>query len=378
MRRGLPAFWFDKALGIARGVKALFKNPEDSIVRDTAPDTERREERTRNRKSARTRVAEHKKKLRSEIRRKKRELSQIEKGFSAAKGGAASIERTKRKKRTQQEIFQLERQLLTAKEGAAGEQETGTLPDFVVIGAKKCGTTSFYHLLAQHPYVEPAATKELHFFDRLFDEGTEWYRRCFPPPKWKDGRWTITGEATPYYMFHPHAPRRMAETVPHARLIALLRNPVDRAYSDYQMMARRGFEHLEFEEAIEAEEARLRDVKDKLLEDEHYDSFEHQRFSYLSRGIYVDQLLSWSKFFSEEQLLVLKSEDLLERPEDTFKLVFDFLALPDWEPETWEVRKKGGKYEQKMDPTTRKRLEEYFEPHNRRLYDFLGVDFGWW
>jgi len=360
-------------------VKA-FLSPEVGIARDaTAPDAERREERPRKRKRARQLASEHKKRLRSEIRSKKRQLSQIqkEKAFPATKSAAENIERTKRKRRTQQEIFQLETELRIAKEGAAGEPVRGALPDFVVIGAKKCGTTSFYHLLAQHPYVEPAAAKELHFFDLLFEEGAEWYRRCFPPPKWKDGRRTITGEATPYYMFHPHAARRMAEVVPQARLIALLRNPVDRAYSDYQMMVRRGFERLEFEEAIVAEEARLRDANDKLLEDEHHDSFEHQRFSYLARGIYVDQLLRWPKYFDKEQLLVLKSEDLLERPVDTFRLVFDFLGLHDWEPETWEVRKKGGKYEQKMDPATRKRLEEYFEPHNQRLYEFLGVDFGW-
>ena len=91
----------------------------------------------------------------------------------------------------------------------------------------------------------------------------------------------------------------------------------------------------------------------------------------------MDQLLRWSRFFSKEQMLVLKSEDLSEHPQDTFRLVFDFLGLPGWEPETWKVRKKGGKYDQKMDPATRRRLEEYFEPHNRRLYDFLGRDFGW-
>jgi Sulfotransferase domain len=375
-KRRLPVFRFDKALGVARSVKA-FLSPGSVVVRGAAPDAERREERTRNQKRVRQLKSERKKRLRSEIRSKKRELSQIQKEVPAAKVGAESIERTKRKRRTQQEIFQLETELRTAKEGVAGEPVTGALPDFVVIGAKKCGTTSFYHLLAQHPYVEPAAAKELHFFDLLFDEGTEWYRRCFPQPKWKDGRRTITGEATPYYIFHPHAARRMAEVVPQARLIALLRNPVDRAYSDYQMMVRRGFESRGFEEVVEAEEARLRDAKHKLLEDEHNDSFEHQRFSYLTRGIYVDQLLCWSRFFSKEQMLVLKSEDFSKHPQDTFRLVFDFLGLPDWEPETWKVRKKSGKHDQKMDPATRRLLEEYFEPHNRRLYDFLGTDFGW-
>jgi hypothetical protein len=75
-------------------------------------------------------------------------------------------------------------------------------------------------------------------------------------------------------------------------------------------------------------------------------------------------------------MLVLKSEDLFERPQQTFKVVLDFLGLLEWEPETWEIRKKG-EYERGMDPSTGRRLEEYFEPHNQRLYDFLGTDLGW-
>jgi hypothetical protein len=90
----------------------------------------------------------------------------------------------------------------------------------------------------------------------------------------------------------------------------------------------------------------------------------------------VDDLLHWSRFFSDEQMLVLKSEDFFESPQKTLTAVLDFLDLPDWEPEAWESGKKR-RYEEEMDPATRRRLEEYFEPHNKRLYDFLGVDFGW-
>jgi hypothetical protein len=97
----------------------------------------------------------------------------------------------------------------------------------------------------------------------------------------------------------------------------------------------------------------------------------------------------WSKFFDKEQMLVLKSEDFFKRPEEILKAVYAFLDLPDWEPEAPEPRderkkekrartkRNKGRYEQEMDPATRRRLEEYFEPHNRRLYEYLGVDFGW-
>ncbi len=241
---------------------------------------------------------------------------------------------------------------------------TSALPDFVIIGAKKRGTTFLYNLLTQHPHVEPAAKKELRFFNNSFDKGVEWYRRRFPQPRWKDERRTITGEATPEYLTSPPAPERMEEVVPQARLIVLLRNPVDRAYSDYQQRLRKGREHRTFEEAIGFEGARKAQTPSS---------------NYLSRGIYVDKLLRWSEFFGDEQMLVLKSEDFFERPVETLKIVLDFLGLPEWEPGVWKRRQKcrAGRYKQKMDPATRRRLEDYFEPHNRRLYDYLGVDFGW-
>jgi hypothetical protein len=209
-------------------------------------------------------------------------------------------------------------------------------------------------------HLEPAAFKETHYFDHLFDKGTEWYRQCFLPSRQKDGKRTITGEATPGYLFHPHAAKRMVRVIPEARLIALLRNPVDRTYSAYHHRTKHRQEIQTFEETVEA-----------------YLDGSHQGL--LSQSIYVDHLLRWSRIFSDEQMLVLKSEDIFEHPRKTLKLVVDFLDLPAWEPRGSELRKKvnKGKYEQRIDPAIRWRLEEYFEPHNRRLYEFLGVDFGW-
>src|SRR5215208_1619718 len=243
------------------------------------------------------------------------------------------------------EIFHLKNELDTMKvlvenagdvpsaEQLSGESDIGSLPDFVIIGAQKGGTSFLYYLLTRHPIVEPAARKELHFFDQpeLFDNGAEWYRRCFPRLGSKDGQRSITGEATPYYLFDPPVAKRMAEIVPNAQLIALLRNPVDRAYSHYQMQVKRGTEPRTFEEAIE-----------------------QQNSSYVSRGIYVDQLLRWFEFFGKEQMLILKSEDFFERPVETLKVVLTFLDLPDWQPEPSELqqRRHTGTYRQKMDPST--------------------------
>jgi Sulfotransferase domain len=319
-----------------------------------------------------------------EIRSRKQKLHEVRKRLRAAENRVEYLQQRGRKKKIQYELFQLERELRTAEEGTAGEPQTGALPDFAVIGVGKGGTTFLYHLLTQHPLIERAAAKELHFFDNYFDLGIEWYRGCFPTPRSDDERTTITGEATPGYLFHPRAPERMAEVVPWARLITLLRNPVDRAYSAYHKDVRHGSKNNRtFEEAIglvvaagaretrplgEGSETAGREDRPGPDEDSEY----------LSKGVYVDHLLRWSKFFSEEQMLVLKSEDFFGDPVETLKIVLDFLGLPEWEPEPAQLQKKRNTRDyEKMNPKTRRRLEKFFEPHNKRLYAYLGVDFGW-
>ncbi len=339
-RRELPAFRLDKAFKVTREVKA-FLNLECGVTRGAVPDAKR---------------------LRSA-------LEQVEKQRQLLGKQNREITRLKMKLSTVNESAQGDRKVSTVVGGP------GALPDFLIIGAQKCGTTFLYHLLCQHPYVEPAATKEVHFFDTNFNKGVEWYRSRFSPPTQKDGRKILTGESSPYYIYHPHAARRAAQVVPGTRLIALLRNPVDRAYSDYNHKAREGRDSLSFEEAIAAEEERLRGEKEKMLADESYASPSYRKFSYLSRGVYADQLKEWRGYFDEEQLLVLKSEDFFENPQASFEHVLGFLGLPHWETGV-EGERNEGEYEQ-MNPATRQRLEDYFEPHNERLYDFLGVDFGW-
>jgi hypothetical protein len=356
----LPSFGFDKVSGIARNVKA-FLNQEGGA----APDAGQRED---PKSTRRRRISEQKEMLRS----KRQELRKVRNKTLAAKDGAERAEYVKKTKQKKLELLGLKNELRAAREKADGTPEaplraegedpqTGALPDFAVIGAAKSGTTYLYHLLTQHPLVEHAAFKEPHYFDLVFDDqGIEWYRRCFPQPKLKDGRMTITGEASPGYLFHTFAPERMAEVVPHARLIALLRNPIDRTYSAYHHRVRNGQETRPFEEALEA----------------YFDDPDQE---HLSKSIYVDHLQRWAEFFPREQMLVLKSEDFFENPHQTLKDAFAFLGLPEWELEEPQLGNKRnmGSYEEGMDPAIRRRLEEYFEPHNKRLYEYLGVDFGW-
>jgi len=241
----------NKASAITRSVKR-FLSPEGS-PRGAAADAERHEDRLETPGYAQRRLSEQRQLLKS----KRGELSRMRTELRGTKDPVENAKLKRKKKKVEQEIFQLKIELRAAEEGVTGKPQTGALPDFAIIGVGKGGTTFLYHLLTRHPYVEPAAAKELHFFDNLAEqEGVEWYRQCFPVPKWKDGRRTITGEAAPY-LPHPLAPQRMAKVVPRARLIVLLRNPVDRAYSQYHKEIRYGRETRTFEEAVEAEKAQL-------------------------------------------------------------------------------------------------------------------------
>jgi hypothetical protein len=234
------------------------------------------------------------------------------------------------------------------------------LPDFLIIGAQKAGTTALYAYLRWHPGITGPSWKEVSFFDRHYDRGERWYRGQFP----LRARGRLVGEASPGYLFHPLAPARVKETVPDARLIALLRNPVDRALSQYHFEVALGREPLSFDEALDAEPERLR--ADPQAWWDH---------GYVARGRYAEQLERWWLAFPREQLLVLTSEELAADPGRTYARVLAFLGVEPHElgdyPRVFEQR-----YDE-MRPETRDRLEREFAEPNRRLYELLGRDLGW-
>jgi hypothetical protein len=246
------------------------------------------------------------------------------------------------------------------------------LPDFIIIGTQKGGTTSLYAALVGHPGVVPALRKELHYFDHARRSLLP-YRANFPLNT--EGR-PLSGEATPYYLFHPLAPGRVRAAVPGAKLIVLLRDPAERAYSQYTHEAKLGFEKLPFEEALAAEEGRLAGEEERIRRDPAYKSYAHQHHSYLARGVYVDQLLAWRRLFPAEQVLVLSSEALFEDPTATLDKVLRFLGLRGSGALAFPERNKGS-YAAPLSPERRERLRGYYRPHNERLYEYLGRDFGW-
>jgi hypothetical protein len=250
-----------------------------------------------------------------------------------------------------------------------------TLPSFLVIGAQRSGTTTLWSYLLSTGKVRQPERKGIQYFTLHADRGPRWYRGNFPLAR--PGRDWITGEGSPYYLFHPRAPALAARVLPEARLVALLRNPVDRAYSHYHHELRMGAESLaSFEEALAAEQERTAGEAERLLADPSYHSPAHRHFTYLARGRYAEQLERWLEHFPREQLLVLSSEELFGEPAAALARLHAFLRLPPPDGEPTLPHEHRASYPP-MRPETRTRLLAYFCPHNERLFALLGRRFDW-
>jgi hypothetical protein len=245
------------------------------------------------------------------------------------------------------------------------------LPDFLVIGAQKAGTTALYAYLRWHPEVTGPAWKEVSFFDRHWWRGEAWYRGQFPL---RAGE-RLVGEASPSYLFHPLAPQRVRSLAPQARLVALVRDPVDRAYSHYQHEVALGRELLSFEDALAAEEERTRGEVERLVADPRAFSDAWWDHTYAARGRYAEQLERWLAAFPREQLLVVSSEELGERPAETYASILAFLgAAPHTLAEYPRVFERDYA---PMQPETRAALAASFAEPNRRLELLLRRRFPW-
>jgi Sulfotransferase domain len=257
-------------------------------------------------------------------------------------------------------------------------------PDFLIIGAQRAGTTSLYSYLKQHPVVIPSwlVRKELHYFSTNFEKSDSWYKGHFPlrlRASWverKSGLAAMTGEASPYYLFHPFAPERVAVRLPQAKLLVLLRDPVQRAYSHYRKEVAFGFEPLSFQEAIAQEPSRLAGEVERMLVDPNYQSFRHQHYSYVSRGVYLDQLLRWAPLFPPARLLILGSESFFSHPCKEMQRAFDFLGLSGYVSDSY-VKHNPSASKTEMDPAIEEHLTNLFRPHNQRLLEYLGTEFPW-
>jgi len=272
------------------------------------------------------------------------------------------------------------RLLRTYGELTAGWRQRG--PEFVIIGAKRGGSTSLYNYVLEHPGIAPLFPSRQHikgirYYDNRYALGPNWYRSHFPieNPGRPAIRPLICGEASPYYLFHPLAAERLARDFPDVRVIVFLRDPVERAYSHFKERTHHDGETLSFEEALAAEESRLRGEAERIVAEPGYLSAEHEHHSYLAQGRYLDMLPRWFGLFPREQFHIGVSEEFYTDPDRHVNDVWKFLGLP---PHRLQSRVRHNYLPAaEMAPDTHVRLRDALVDHNRALSDLLGRPLPW-
>lgn len=258
------------------------------------------------------------------------------------------------------------------------------LPNALIIGGQRCGTSSLFKYLGRHPEVESSIRKETQYFTAFTHRGEPWYRAHFPlVGPFARRRPRICFEATPDYLLDPRCPARAAAALGRAYIVVLLRNPIERAFSHYQHNRSLGLERLSFEAALDAEDVRL--APHQAMLDRHDDlplPKEYCRYSYVTRGLYAERLPAWIERFSRDRLLILCSEELFANPAGAYATVTSFLGISPWRPTEFRnhshVTSPGV-----LAPTpmlaaaTRARLARQFREPNERLYDLVGRRFDW-
>ena len=243
-------------------------------------------------------------------------------------------------------------------------------PNFLVIGVKKGGTTSIYNYLIQHPQILPGIKKEIDFWSFYFHRGLDWYRAHFPSIP--ESEKYLTGEASPSYFDAPDVPARLFHFFPRIKLIVLLRNPVDRTISNYYHEVRSQAESMSIEEVINSRLEKLNKISSSFITEKDYWNYQGD---YIASSIYLDWLKKWLNIFPREQLLILPSEKFYSQPKTIMKQVFNFLDLPDYQIQDYP-KFNAGSYAS-ISKSLRQKLNDYFQSHNQRLEEYLGIKFGW-
>src|SRR6476469_7501074 len=239
------------------------------------------------------------------------------------------------------------------------------VPNFIIIGCQRCGTTSLYTYLAQHPQILTPIKKEMDFFSWHFDRGIDWYLAHFLPMP--PGEQFVTGEASPSYFDSREAPERLYSLFPEAKLIVLLRNPVDRAISQFYRLTGLNWEARSLDRVISDEIERLNQNPEYIIGEEPG--------NYLARGRYIEFIKHWRTFFPPEQLLIVKSEDFYAGAASTVKQVLEFLDLPEYQLSEYQNANPGSY--QPVNESIRDWLSDYFRPYDQELEEYLGRHFDW-
>lgn len=245
-------------------------------------------------------------------------------------------------------------------------------PNFIIIGVQKGGTTTLYETLKKHPNLKLSKTKEVHYYDIYYSNGLNWYKSFFPL-KWSKKK---TGEASPYYIFHPLVPHRLKKDNPQIKLIILLRNPILRAISHYNMERRLGHEPISnFNSALTSEKERISEDLKLLTNSQIEYSFAHQHYSYLGRSRYDNQIKQWFKHFDRSQMLFIQSENLFSNHKHELSRINSFLGIKDYIPEKLEAFNIGSKT--KINTQTIKTYSNTFHSIKRNTESLINQKLDW-
>lgn len=262
------------------------------------------------------------------------------------------------------------------------------LPDFLIIGGQRCGTSSLYKYLGAHPQIVPSLRKETRYFSVEYERGTDWYKAHFPMTAAMAGLARLRGssrtfEATPDYLLDPRTPSRVATTLPDSKFIAILRDPVARAYSHWQHMRRLGIETLSFEDAVALESDRIGSELQEIRDGNAGQFKSFFRFSYIARGCYAEQLERWLSTFSGSQFLILDAEELYTRPDEALHSICHFLGIEEWAPPGFRNYSRSRATGSSANPNDeipdplRSELHRHFAAKNADLPRIVGKQFQW-
>ena len=250
-------------------------------------------------------------------------------------------------------------------------------PSFLVIGGQRCGTTTIFKSLSAHPQVmRPPVEKGTDYYTLHYSRGPSWYRGHFPlaAPARRSARPDppVAFEACTYYMFHPFAIERIAQDFPDIKLVAMLRDPVERAYSAYKHELARGFDtETDFLQALVREDERLDGEIEKIAADPDYESHPHRHHAYQRRGLYAEQLQRVFEHFDRDQVHVMESERFFANPADEFDALLRFLGLAPWQPRDGFAQHNARPGAPMPEPA-KARLEAFYRKPDQDLGDLLG------
>ena len=255
-------------------------------------------------------------------------------------------------------------------------------PSFILAGGQRCGTTSLFRALLDHPAIlGPVHHKGVNYFDVNYERGWDWYQGHFPIRSLARLRTRGTGQApatfdaSGYYLYHPHAPQRLARDMPEAKVLVMLRDPVDRAFSAYKHEYARGFETETFERALALEDERVEPELERMRVDPHHYSSSHRHHSYRRRGQYAEQIARFTAELGAERVLIIESTDFFQQPEREYPRIIDFLGLSPHTParfETWNARPGSP-----LSTQEHGRLADRFADHDEALVAMMGHRPSW-